>query len=177
LRLAPSGDAEAGFTHSAFQQSLALTGPPIARAVWQLHRELQRGDEYTEMTVEGLAYELACRALRGTTLFGGSRTRALRAMARIRTSLRRPPSTSATASELGVSRATLYRDFKSVFGCTPGECLRQARIHVAARALRNSRMTVADIALECGFYDQSHFDRCFRHALGTSPSQFRSGVS
>ncbi len=158
------------------KQPTALTNPLLARVVWQLHHELQRCDEYTEMIVEGLTYELAGRALRGAELSGGSRTRALRATALMRSSLRRPPSIPVMAAELGVSRATLYRDFKSAFGCSPGDYLRRARIELAVEALCKSRRPVADVAAECGFYDQSHFDRWFRLALGVSPSEYRRSV-
>jgi AraC family transcriptional regulator len=151
------------------QRSSAL----LERSAWQLHRELLCWDEYSETIVEELAHELAGHALRGADLNGGSRKRALRAELLIRSSLRRPMPASAIAAELGVSRATLYRDFKTVFGRSPGGYLRRARIDAAAGALRKSERPVAEIAAECGFYDQSHFDRCFRSALGLSPSEYR----
>lgn len=154
-------------------QPTSLTSPLLASAVWRLHDELQRVDDATDMIVEGLAYELAGHTLRGAAMTGGSRQRALHVRTLMRSSLRRPASIGAIASELGVSRATLYRDFKTAFGCSPGEYVRCARIDVAARALARGRRRVAEIAAECGFYDQSHFDRWFRMALGVSPSAYR----
>ncbi len=173
LRLSPAADAEGAFAHFAFGRPAAFASAPIARAFEQLHQELQRADDFTGMILEGLAYEIAARTEHGALTGGGSRKRALRALALLRVSLRRPPSIGAMARELDVSRATLYRDFKSALGCSPGEYLRRARIGMAVEALRKN-VSIVDIALECGFYDQSHFNRCFRLAMGCSPSQFRS---
>jgi len=141
--------------------------------MWQLHCELDHRDDFSDTIIEELAYELASRALGGEGLDGGSRRRAQRAELLIRSSLRQPMPVAVLAGELGVSRATLFRDFRSVFGRTPGEYLRQARLDAAANALRTSDRPVADIAADCGFYDQSHFDRCFRSYRGISPSAYR----
>lgn len=173
MRVELAGHANDDFSDLDVHQPHALTGPILAHAVWQLHNELQRYDQYTEMIVEGLAYELAGCILRDAGLSGGSRRRATHAKTLMRSSLRCPTPIAIIASDLGVSRATLYRDFKTAFGCSPGEYLRQARIDAAIVALSKSSVPVADIAAECGFYDQSHFDRCFRLALGISPSEYR----
>jgi transcriptional regulator GlxA family with amidase domain len=39
--------------------------------------------------------------------------------------------------------------------------------------LKNTARSMADIAAECGFYDQSHFTRTFKAAEGVPPLQFR----
>jgi AraC family transcriptional regulator len=176
MRLALAENASESSVNIEVDQPAALTSPLLARAVWQLHHELQRCDGYTETIVEELAYELAGCTLRSTGLNGGSRKRARHAQTLIRSSLRCPAPIAVIAAELGVSRATLYRDFKCAFGCSPGEYVRRARIDVAVDALSKSRRPVADIAAECGFYDQSHFDRCFKFALGVSPSAYRRSV-
>lgn len=173
IRIALAPDETESAVDAAFENPLSVTSPEIARAVLQMHDELQHFDESSAIVVEGLAYELTGIALARTCSAGGSRKRALCARAFIRSSLRRPVSLRELSREIGVSRATLYRDFKSAFGCSPGDYLRQARLTAAASLLRKSVTPLCDIAAECGFFDQSHLDRSFRRNCGVSPSEFR----
>ncbi len=103
--------------------------------------------------------------MRGSSARGGSRTRALRTEALLRSSLRAERSMASIAADVGVSLSTQFRDFRSTFGCTPGEYQRRARIDLASERLKTNR-SIAEIAAECGFWDQSHFNRCFRRATG-----------
>ena len=61
----------------------------------------------------------------------------------------------------GVHRAHLVRAFRARFGISVGAYVRRERIRWAARALRNSDAPIAEIALQAGFADQSHFTRTF----------------
>lgn len=172
VRLALSEKAEGNALGISMNRPIAVANPFIPRTAWNLHRELQLHDDYSTIIVEGLAYELAGYFMRGCNVHRGSRKRAMQTEALLRSSLQADRSMSSIAAELGVSLSTLFRDFRSTFGCTPGEYIRQARIAQATELLKGNR-PVAEIAAECGFWDQSHFNRCFRIAMGVSPSQFR----
>jgi AraC family transcriptional regulator len=176
MRLAFGDPVTPGTSELGVAGPTALRSPLLARTAWRLHHELRSADAYTEMIVEGLAYELAGQTLRGADSWGGSRRRALQAQTLLRSSLRRRTSPGSIATQLGISRATLYRDFTTAFGCSPGEYLRRTRIDGAAAALANDRRPIAAIAADYGFYDQSHFDRVFRSALGVTPSEYRRSV-
>lgn len=67
------------------------------------------------------------------------------------------------------------RFMKRFFGLTPSQFIAKARITAASRLLRETDVSVADIALSCGFYDHSAFTRAFRKVTGTTPSQLRAG--
>jgi AraC-like DNA-binding protein len=47
------------------------------------------------------------------------------------------------------------------------------RIRAASLRLTSTNDTIAHIALDCGFYDHSHFTRNFRKIMGTSPKEYR----
>jgi len=47
------------------------------------------------------------------------------------------------------------------------------RLAAAEDLLRNSDMTIDEIAYQCGFYDSNHFNKHFKTAYGTSPGKFR----
>ena len=64
------------------------------------------------------------------------------------------------------------REFTRKVGISPHEYLQGIRIGVARERLMQSR-NLAAIALETGFYDQSHFCRVFKKIVGISPGKFR----
>jgi AraC family transcriptional regulator len=67
----------------------------------------------------------------------------------------------------------ISREFHRYFGCTIGAYVRQVRIARAQRLLSRDEMSVAEIALACGFSDQSHFTTQFRRLTGLPPKRFR----
>ena len=152
---------------------MCLNDPSIARAISLTHCELAASDAHSDTILEGLAYELVAHVLLSTCQTMGSLRRALSARTFIRSSLHCKMPLAAIVKEIGVSRATLYRDFKSAFAYGPGDFIRQARLEASTAMLRRGSRPITEIATECGFYDQSHFDRCFRLAMGVSPSEYR----
>jgi AraC family transcriptional regulator len=77
------------------------------------------------------------------------------------------------AREAGVHPFHLTRAFRQHFGITPGAVARRRRLGRAADRLARTRAALAEIALECGFYDQAHFSRAFRAAFGETPRAYR----
>lgn len=80
---------------------------------------------------------------------------------------------SAVAARVDVHPVTLARGFRRHFGRTVGEELRLARVERAARMLADSEEPLSRIALEAGFYDQSHFANTFRRLTGVTPGEYR----
>jgi AraC-like DNA-binding protein len=75
-----------------------------------------------------------------------------------------------------MSQAQFMKVFKKVSGMTFVGHVTRLRIMNALRQLRETDLTIAEIAAKCGFSDQSYFDRRFRQAFGRSPRQYRKGV-
>ena len=73
----------------------------------------------------------------------------------------------------GCSASLTNRLFRQQFGLPPYEYLLQQRLRQAAQRLRESAQSLADIAYEAGFADQSHLQRLFRRAYGTTPQAYR----
>jgi AraC family transcriptional regulator len=78
------------------------------------------------------------------------------------------------ASEVGVHYVHLSRQFHKYNRCTIGELIRKRRVQHASHLLAHSRTPLAEIALICGFSDQSHLSFLFKRYMGLSPSRFRS---
>lgn len=65
------------------------------------------------------------------------------------------------------------RKFHDSFHVTPQQYVRKLRVRIACRTLVYSEKPLAEVALECGFADQSHFAREFRHQTGQTPRAYR----
>ncbi len=84
-------------------------------------------------------------------------------------------SVEAAARLTGMSTAQLGRTFKKVAGMTLVAYLNHVRLANAARLLTETDDSIAEIASEVGFADQSYFDKRFKRAFGQAPREFREG--
>ena len=77
------------------------------------------------------------------------------------------------ASLCKVSLRQLERYFRSDFDRSPGQWLRERRIHTACHLLDHAR-SVKEVAYSLGFGSVSHFSTQFKHATGLCPSNYAS---
>jgi AraC-like DNA-binding protein len=75
------------------------------------------------------------------------------------------------ASVLGLTKFQLIGLFKHTIGLTPHVYLTQVRLNAACRLLRRGR-SLAETAMEAGFYDQSAMTRHFKRCYAITPLQF-----
>ena len=75
------------------------------------------------------------------------------------------------AADIFVSKYYLIRKFKSIIGMTPHQFCILNRIR-KSQGLLDEEKTISRIAVELGFYDQSHFDKAFQRIVGISPSEY-----
>jgi len=78
-----------------------------------------------------------------------------------------------TAAMFGVHPVYLTRVFRKRFGCTVAQLVRQKRLDRAIREITATGKKMAEIAADCGFYDQSHLTNTLRDATGLSPLGLR----
>lgn len=79
------------------------------------------------------------------------------------------------AEAAGFSRFHFLRAFRREVGVTPHAYLTGRRI-AAAKRLLDGDQALSEVALACGFYDQSHFSRSFKGCTGVTPGQYRRGL-
>jgi AraC family transcriptional regulator len=150
-------------------------GAPV-RIATQLYNEFRFQDSASTLAVQGLMLELLAETSRRTTT--GSTTKAPRWLERVREELHeRFPETLSLAElseSAGVHAVHLARTFRKFHHCTIGDYVRNLRIEHASHKLSCTDASLAEIAADSGFADQSHFSRTFKRCTGMLPSQFRS---
>ncbi|MFP3562796.1 helix-turn-helix transcriptional regulator [Paraburkholderia sp. SIMBA_030] len=77
------------------------------------------------------------------------------------------------ADACNLSRSYFIRAFRETTRRTPHQWLLEQRIDRARELLRHSDSSLSDIAIACGFSDQSHFTRTFSQLVGTPPGTWR----
>ena len=81
---------------------------------------------------------------------------------------------AAAARSVGMSHSQFTRQFRLVTGMGLIAYVTRVRLAGAARQLKHGSQSIAAIAAEAGFSDQSYFDRCFKKAYGQTPRDFRN---
>jgi transcriptional regulator GlxA family with amidase domain len=76
----------------------------------------------------------------------------------------------------GVSQRQLERLCKRYLGATPAQYYVQLRLERARRMLRQTDMSVAEVAIACGFISLSHFAKVYRRHYGLSPREDRKAT-
>ncbi len=77
------------------------------------------------------------------------------------------------ARAVSLSKYYFSRRFEKEVGVTPWKYLIETRIRNSMQLLSHTRMTVDEIAVNCGFSDATHFIRTFKKVTGYTPGSFR----
>lgn len=89
--------------------------------------------------------------------------------------LRKELSLPEVAEQCGLSVAHFSRAFKISTGQSPHAWLQARRLERALQLLGQD-LSLAEIAVACGYADQSHFSRLFKRAMGVGPGAYRRGM-
>lgn len=75
--------------------------------------------------------------------------------------------------ELGLSRIQLYRKVKALLGYSVGDYIKMARLKKACQLLKETDLSMAEIAYQCGFSSSAYFSTAFKAQYQMSPSEFK----
>ncbi len=87
--------------------------------------------------------------------------------------LHQPLAVADIAAKLDMPLARFSRAFKNSVGVGPYGWHLRRRVVRSAALLYDEELSLADIASECGFTDQSHYTKAFRRVLGVTPGRWR----
>ena len=76
----------------------------------------------------------------------------------------------------GLSKYNIINGFNEIFKVSPHPFQTMLRINRAKKELKNGSPPMK-VALDTGFYDQSHFIRVFKEHVGLTPNQYRISLN
>ena len=79
------------------------------------------------------------------------------------------------ASQVGLSRSTLFRQFKKHYHKSPQQFLLETRLLKARTLLTDTDLSIKEITLEVGYQDQLVFSKAFKNFFSVSPKFYRQG--
>lgn len=79
------------------------------------------------------------------------------------------------AEYVDLSRRQLERPFQKYLQCTPSRYYLRLRLIRARQLLKQTSLSIVELAYVCGFVSTPHFSKCYREHFGVPPSDERSG--
>jgi len=160
---------------------VGFSHPWLTRSLLELEGATAHGDSLSALIAEGWAIQalahiarLAGAATRGVAREGGLAPWQLRrAKQMLSADLGAGVRLESIADACGISVAHLIRAFRRSTGVPPQRWRLHRRVDAARDLLLNSPHPVAEVAIACGFSDQSHFTHVFKRLAGASPAAFR----
>jgi AraC family transcriptional regulator len=165
-----------------FRLALDVRDSALRGVINLLAAEAESGGLSGRLYADHLSYALAIRFL---SLAGGRQllkpshhgklpVRVLeRVLDRMKAELASDLDLSTLAAESGYSRSHFLRAFRAGTGYSPYQWLTRLRVEQAKRLLRESSLSLINIALACGFANHAHFSNRFRQLVGVTPSEYR----
>ncbi len=139
--------------------------------------ELRASDSTRRLALQGLGFEMLSIAARSTTSWRSPPPAwLLRAMEHVRSTFLDDLDLDHVAAAADVHPAHLARAFRKHYRQSIGSFVRNLRLDWAASRLASTEDAIAEIALDAGFADQSHFTRAFKSRTGFTPGRFRKVV-
>jgi AraC-like DNA-binding protein len=139
-----------------------------------LLQEFHSPDSNSPLVVEALLLDLVSRELNVITERSSYRPPWVRTVLDyLDDTFDQPWTLKDIADQIGVHPVYLCRAFSEHLNCTFGEYIRTLRILRGWQLLSLTAESLADIANQSGFADQSHFTRLFKKKFGVAPGQYR----
>ncbi|MEO0536719.1 MAG: helix-turn-helix domain-containing protein [Cyanobacteria bacterium P01_A01_bin.123] len=161
--------------------------PQLEQMLLLLRAELHKGGGWMgPLYIESLANVIAVHLLRNYSIRqspiavyegGLGDRRLLQVVEYVNAHLDQTVKLADLADLAGVSQFHFSRLFKQSMGISPHQYLLQERVERAKQLLKNSKLAIAEIALQCGFNSQSHLGKSFRELTGVTPSRYRKSPS
>jgi len=78
------------------------------------------------------------------------------------------------ADNIGLSRSAFFKKLKSLTGLAPVDTIKEIRLTKSIELLKNTDMTISEVAFAVGFKESGYYGKCFRKKYGQTPSEYIS---
>jgi AraC-like DNA-binding protein len=136
-------------------------------------RTIPVSDVFAPMAIEGDEVERIAAMEAGMRAHGWEDDPRIGEIAELYAAMLEGPMTvEELCSRAGYSKRTLQRLFREYVGVTPKWVLQRVRLHEAADRMADGEKDWPRLALELGYFDQAHFIKAFKAAIGLSPGDY-----
>jgi len=172
--------------HLSVEEHSGLQDPLLTQIGLALWRELEQRAPAGKLYAQTAAQMLAIHLLRYYTSVGGAIEEPLqglthqqmrRVMDFVQAHLSQELSLEALAQQIGLSPYHFARLFRQTTGESPHQFVLRQRIERAQRLLKERDVSLALVAVESGFANQSHLTQAFKQHLGLTPRAYRQDRS
>jgi|SRR5579863_7532791 len=147
----------------------------VSKTVFQLLREFRTPDLFSAIAIEGLVLQLLAQLSRYAAMPGSpGPARWMKVVLEIlNNEFDQKLDLTFIANRAGIHPVHLAREFRKQHCCTVGDYIRRVRTNAACQRLSRSDESISEIAVQTGFFDQSHLTRTFKTLLGHTPAEYR----
>jgi AraC family transcriptional regulator len=157
----------------------------VSEILYLLFAEVESGGASGTLYAESLAHALAVRFLflgeylptrsSATAVLPQRKLRGIQDL--IESRLDADLTLQELAAEIGYSRSHFLRMFRATTGMTPHRYVLKRRLERARQLLEQVELSIAEVAMICGFSSQAHLTLAFRTKYGITPTEYRRQLS
>ncbi|RZJ66928.1 MAG: AraC family transcriptional regulator [Flavobacterium sp.] len=155
---------------SNLQGSLNISHPDVKLLLYKIFRETKIDDSVSDVSVRSLLTEAFSRLTEIQRTYVNPKPSWVAKVDEVLHDRFAEPMTLDYLSGIAnIHPVHLSRDFSKYFGCTLADYIRKIRVEKALSLMPERNLSLSEIAHRCGFFDQSHFIRCFKELNGLNP--------
>lgn len=174
IEISPEWFEQLHVSKDAVEGSLQIENPAIKLMLLKIFKETKMNDQTFELSVQQLLLNIFSQLSANKIVQPERNPRWVKQINELlHENFMEKISLTELSKILDIHPVHLSRDFQKYFHCNLGEYIRQLKINKSLILLLNKNTPLTEIALECGFADQSHFIRTFKENMGVTPLKYR----
>ena len=76
------------------------------------------------------------------------------------------------AANIGLSRSAFFKKLKSLTGLAPVDLVKEIRLNKSVELIKNTSLSISEIAFAVGFKDSGYYGKCFRKKYNQTPREY-----